>query len=75
MDINKLEEKLAKTKNAAERAELLDLINNLKKEESKEEDLIKIMNPVRDATPVADHKNSRVRTRGEVMITDKMMFM
>jgi hypothetical protein len=74
MNIAKLEEKLAKTKNAAEKAELFDLINNLKKEESKEES-VKIMNPVRDATPVADHKNSRIRAKGEVIITDKMMFM
>ena len=75
MDIQKLEEKLAKTKSTSERAEILGLIDRLKKEESKEEETVKVMNPVRDATPVADHKASKSRTRGDVMITDQMLFM
>ncbi|MBR6289166.1 MAG: hypothetical protein IKR19_07525 [Acholeplasmatales bacterium] len=75
MDIKKLEEKLKRTKSASEKAEILGLIDRLKKEESKEETTEKSMTPVRDATPIADHKDSRVRSRGDVMVTDQMVLM
>lgn len=66
MTIENLKERLAITKNEAEKAELLGKIMRLEKENKKEESTKKEVIPVRDALPVADHKAPTRRARGMV---------
>ena len=73
-DIKVLEEQLQRSKNTIEQAKLADKIRSLKAELNKPEDMVKEMVPTRNATPVADHKASRRRVRGEVMISDEQVF-
>ena len=66
MTIENLKERLAITKNEAEKAELLGRICRMEKENNKEEPTKKEVVPVRDALPVADHKAPIRRARGMV---------